>query len=33
MWKILRFILSGSMKTDAALGEARRIIDANLAAR
>lgn len=30
MWKILRFILSGSMKPDAALAEARRLIDANL---
>jgi len=33
MWKILRFILAGSMKPDAALAEARRIIDANLTAR
>jgi len=31
MWKILRFILAGSMKPDAALAEARRLIDANLA--
>lgn len=30
MWKILRFILSGSMKPDEALAEARRLIDANL---
>jgi len=30
MWKILRFILAGSMKPDAALAEARRLIDANL---
>ncbi|PKL06995.1 MAG: hypothetical protein CVV53_01505 [Spirochaetae bacterium HGW-Spirochaetae-9] len=33
MWKILRFILAGSMKPDAALAEARRLIDANLAER
>lgn len=33
MWKILRFILSGSMKPEAALAEARRLIDANLDAR
>ena len=33
MWKILRFILAGSMKPDAALAQARRIIDANLADR
>lgn len=31
MWKILRFILAGSMKPEAALAEARRLIDANLA--
>ncbi|HWR12146.1 MAG TPA: extracellular solute-binding protein [Rectinemataceae bacterium] len=30
MWKILRFILAGSMKPDAALAEARRLIDANM---
>jgi hypothetical protein len=33
MWKILRFILAGSMKPEAALAEARRLIDANLADR
>ena len=33
MWKILRFILAGSMKPDTALAEARRLIDANLADR
>jgi len=30
MWKILRFVFAGSMTIDEALGEARRLIEANL---